>query len=351
MPDRVVANDDTIRLTMPTGARVLVVGDIILDSYVHGKVDRISPESPVPIVEVTVEEHRLGGAANVAANIVSLGGVCDLIGVVGDDQAGTVLRGLLTDTGIADSYLVTDTCRPTTQKTRVLSRNQQIVRIDRETRTALGSTAREATLARLAERIPYADAVVIQDYDKGVLDPQIIAAARDLSTRRGIAVVVDPKAENFWQYKGVTCVTPNVDEAAAAAGCRIGTLDDLRDTAGHLLRELELDTVLITRGAEGLSLFEREGTSVRATHVPAVAREVYDVTGAGDTVVAAYTLGLAGGMSPRSAARCANYAGGIVVGKLGCVPVDRRHLLQVIADRAAADAADVVREDADLPLQ
>lgn len=341
MTDSTLPEDPANELVLPSGARVLVLGDVILDSYVRGQVTRISAEAPVPIVEVESEEYRLGGAANVAANITSLGASCDLIGVVGDDEPGRAFRKLLARVGLSDDGLVTDTSRPTSHKTRVLARNQQVVRLDRESRAPIDQATRARTLERLAERVSSADALIIEDYDKGLLDEALIVAARDMAKERGIPVVVDPKVENFWHYGGVTCVTPNVHEAGAAAKRPITTAEDLRSVGAQLLDQLRLDHLLITRGADGMALFERVRVGITMTHVPAVAREVYDVTGAGDTVVAVYALGLAAGMSPPNATRLANYAGGLVVGHLGCVSVDRYELSEAIARNAEADLAHV----------
>jgi rfaE bifunctional protein kinase chain/domain len=341
MMDSRPAASATTELQMPAGARVLVLGDVILDSYLRGQVTRISAEAPVPIVEVDSEEYLLGGAANVAANLTSLGASCDLIGVVGDDAAGGEFRKLLARVGVSDESLVTDGSRPTSHKTRVVARNQQVVRLDRESRAPIDGATRALALDRLTHRVSSADAVIIEDYDKGLLDEGLIVAARDMARERGIPVVVDPKLANFWHYGGVTCVTPNVHEAGAAAECRIATSDDLRAVGVRLLTELSLDHLLITRGADGMALFERDGASVTLTHVPAAAREVFDVTGAGDTVVAVYTLALATGMAPVNATRLANYAGGLVVGHVGCASVDRDELASAIARNAAADMAHV----------
>jgi rfaE bifunctional protein kinase chain/domain len=333
--------DPAPELRMPTGGRVLVLGDVILDSYLRGRVTRISAEAPVPILEVDSEEYRLGGAANVAANLTSLGASCDLIGVVGDDAPGREFRKLLARVGVSDESLVTDPSRPTSHKTRVVARNQQMVRLDRESRAPIDEATRAGALERLRERIRSADAVIIEDYDKGLLDEGLIVAARDMAHERGIPVVVDPKLENFWHYGGVTCVTPNVHEAGAAVERPISTSDDLRAVGVRLLQELALDHLLITRGADGMALFQRDGDSATLTHVPAVAREVFDVTGAGDTVVAVYALALATGMAPLDATRLANYAGGLVVGHVGCASVDRVELAATIGRSAVADMAHV----------
>ncbi|MAF12587.1 D-glycero-beta-D-manno-heptose-7-phosphate kinase [Candidatus Poribacteria bacterium] len=340
------SDDQPDDLALPSAVRVLVLGDVILDSYLRGQATRISAEAPVPIIDVESEEYRLGGAANVAANITALGASCDLIGAVGDDEAGKTFRKLLAHAGISDDSLVTDPSRPTSHKTRVLARNQQVLRLDRESRAPIDEGARALALERLSGLISTADAVIIEDYDKGLLDEALIVAARDEAKARGIPVVVDPKLENFWHYGGVTCVTPNVYEAGAAVKRPIATGDDLRRVGAELVQELDLDHLLITRGADGVALFERAGSGLTVTHVPAAGREVYDVTGAGDTAVAVYTLGLAAGMSPRNAARLANYAGGLVVGHLGCVSVDRDELSEAIRLHADADLAHVRVETA-----
>jgi len=324
--------------------RVLVLGDIILDAYVSGEVTRISPEAPVPVLEVTREEYRLGGAANVAANVRSLGASVDLIGVVGEDVGAGELLKLLRRDDIGDDGIVTDASRPTSLKTRVIARTQQVVRLDRESRAPLADDVRDEVRHLAAEALKRADTVIIADYDKGLLDEALIGEIRDGAHRQGIPILVDPKIENFRYYRRVTCVTPNTHEAGTGAGRKIVTLDDLRAVGRELVNTLELDFLLITRGAQGMSLFEREGSHLRATHIPTVAREVFDVTGAGDTVIAVFAAALAAGAEPLPAARLSNYAAGITVGQLGCATVSTEELRAVLAERAETDAPSIVSE-------
>lgn len=317
--------------------RLAVLGDVILDAYVSGEVTRISPEAPVPVVEVTSEEYRLGGAANVAANVRSLGAWVDLVGVVGKDaEAGELLK-LLLQAGIPERGVVTDATRPTSLKTRVIARAQQVVRIDRESRLPIGADVRAAVHSAVLDSLERADAVVLADYDKGLLDEALIHEVRDAARGRGIPILVDPKIENFRFYERVTCVTPNTYEAGCGAGRKIQTLDDLRAVGAQLLRTLQLDFLLITRGAQGMSLFERERSSLRVTHIPTVAQKIFDVTGAGDTVIAVFAAAIASGAEPSVAARLANYAAGLTVAQLGCATVSPDELRQVLIERAETD--------------
>jgi D-beta-D-heptose 7-phosphate kinase/D-beta-D-heptose 1-phosphate adenosyltransferase len=324
--------------------RVVVLGDIILDAYVSGDVTRISPEAPVPVLEVTSEEYRLGGAANVAANVRSLGASVDLIGVVGEDIGAEEFLKLLRRDDIRDDGIVTDPTRPTSLKTRVIARTQQLVRLDRESRVPIAQDVRESVCDAVTDALERADAVVVADYDKGLLDESFIHEVRDAAHLRGIPIVVDPKIENFRHYHGVTCVTPNTNEAGTGAGRRIVTTDDLRAVGTQLMTTLDLGFLLITRGAQGMSLFERDRSLLRATHIPTVAREVFDVTGAGDTVVAVFSSALAAGANPAAAARLANYAAGITVAQLGCATVKPNELREVLSERADADMSGIVSE-------
>lgn len=324
--------------------RVVVVGDIILDAYVSGDVTRISPEAPVPVLEVTHEEYRLGGAANVAANVRSLGASVDLIGVVGEDIGSGELLKLLQRSDIHQEGVVADAARPTSLKTRIIARTQQLVRLDRESRAPVRPDVRAIIRAAVVEAIQRADAVVVADYDKGLLDESFIHEIRDEARRRAIPILVDPKIENFRHYHGVTCVTPNTNEAGTGAGRKIATADDLRAVGTQLMTSLDLAFLLITRGAQGMSLFERAESRLRATHIPTVAREVFDVTGAGDTVVAVFAAALATGASPVIAARLANVAAGVTVAQLGCAAVSSSELLNALATRRDDDIAGIITE-------
>jgi D-beta-D-heptose 7-phosphate kinase/D-beta-D-heptose 1-phosphate adenosyltransferase len=326
--------------------RVLVFGDVILDAYVRGDVTRISPEAPVPVLEVSSEEYRLGGAANTAANVASLGASVRLFGAVGEDQAATDLLKLCHRTDISAEDLLTDPTRPTSLKTRVIARTQQIVRLDRESRVALDAGLQRRLLDAMRDAMADADVVIVVDYDKGLLNERATATIRDGARSRGLPILVDPKLENFRFYRRVTSITPNTNEAGGGAERAIRSADDLRFVGRHLLRGLDLEFLLITRGPEGMSLFERgqETDTCRVTHIPAVAREVYDVTGAGDTVIAVFSTALAAGASPTVAARLANYAAGIVVGHLGCATVTAAELAAVLRTRADLDAEGITVE-------
>ena len=304
-----------------TSIRILVIGDVILDSYIFGDVSRISPEAPVPVVEVKEESFRLGGAANTVANIRSLGGQVDIVSVIGRDENGSRLRKMLQEIGANVEGLLCDGRRPTIIKTRVIARHQQMVRIDREIKDKVDGELKEEIISIAESTLPKVDAVICSDYDKGVLSKDVLEVVLAHAKEQDIPVVVDPKMQNFWHYKGATLITPNVKEASAAYGKDITDDASLLDAGKTLLGRLELSALLITRGEHGMSLFETVGGQIKVTHIPTVAREVFDVTGAGDTVVAVSTLALAAGASMLDAAKIANCAAGIVVGKVGTASV------------------------------
>ena len=295
------------------GRRVLVVGDVMLDRFIWGDVDRISPEAPVPVVRVRRETVHLGGAANVAANLAALGARATLAGVVGDDPAAEQIRAALSEAGI-DPRLVEDPARPTTVKTRVIARAQQVVRVDRENDGVVAGPSLDRLRARILDEIKTAEAVVVSDYDKGVLSRDLLGAILPEARALGLPLVVDPKISHFAHYQPATVLTPNQAEAARATAMEIRTDEDCLASARTILDRLDTRAVLVTRGERGMLLLER-GESPR--FIPAVAREVYDVTGAGDTVVAVLALALAARASLVEAAVLANHAGGIVVGKVG----------------------------------
>lgn len=302
-------------------ARILVIGDLILDRYIWGRVSRISPEAPVPIVEVTNDNFMLGGAANVADNIISLGGRVAVAGVVGKDRAGEVMRRLLEEKGV-ESTLFEDT-RPTTIKTRVIAHNQQVVRFDREDKSRLPARVVENMIAFLKKGVPEYDAVVISDYKKGVVSRELVQETVKAAVRKGTFVSVDPKVGHFHFYRGVGLITPNLMEATQGSGVEIRDEPSLVKAGKALMRRLSCRAVLITRGEEGMSLFERDAI----THIPTVARHVYDVTGAGDTVIATFTLAHASGATLQESALIANYAAGIVVGEVGTAVTSPERLL------------------------
>ena len=296
------------------GRTVLVIGDLMVDHFLIGNVDRISPEAPVPVVRFQNEEFRLGGACNVANNISALGGRTVVVGVVGDDQEGRQLCRELTSRGIGVAGIVTDAGRCTTRKARVVTtRNQQVARIDYESDQEVAQAVESAIVERLESLIPDADVVVISDYLKGAISRTVAAASIQAANRAKRPMLIDPKVPHIDYYRGATLITPNHHEAEAVAHLRIRTGADARAAARRFRERAGCDNVLITRGEHGMYLHTPDGD----TTLPAEAREVADVTGAGDTVIGTIALALAAGGSLPEAARLANRAAGIVVGKFG----------------------------------
>jgi D-beta-D-heptose 7-phosphate kinase/D-beta-D-heptose 1-phosphate adenosyltransferase len=295
----------------------------MLDEYMWGTVSRISPEAPVPVVAVRSETVRVGGAGNVATNVAALGGRVSLIGLVGNDAAAERLSHELEVAGVKSDGLIMDASRPTTVKSRVVAGSQHVVRFDRESDAPIPAPVRRELLAGVRRWLPESDIVLVSDYAKGVIGGAVVRELLALAARHRKAVAVDPKVQHVPLFKGVTVLTPNHHEAAAAARIPLRTEADLLRVGRTLLRRLRARAILITRGEQGMSLFEA-GRAV--THIPAMAREVYDVTGAGDTVMAALSLALAAGSDLPRAALIANYAAGIVVGKRGTATVTRAEL-------------------------
>ena len=309
-------------------ASVLVIGDLILDHYVWGRVTRISPEAPVPVVHVESESVRLGGAANVFNNILALGGKADLCGMIGADEAGRLLLKELGTKRAGRGGIVTDTDRPTIKKSRVIAHNQQ-VRYDVERKGEIKPQLQKRILRYVESRLRELTCLVVSDYAKGVVTAGIMADLVRLAALRKVPVIVDPKVEHFGFYKGVTVITPNHLEATQAAGLH-GEGDQTIQEAGETIRQrLGCQSVLITRGEKGMSLFEGHN---EAWHIPAQARQVYDVTGAGDTVVGTLALALSAGASMREAATLANHAAGIVVGMVGTATVTTKQLSEALGD-------------------
>lgn len=312
-------------------AKVMVVGDLILDEFIWGKVSRISPEAPVPVVWVDSENFMPGGASNVASNIRSLGGDVTLVGVVGEDSRGEILRSLLRTKGVNCDGVFSDTARPTTQKTRVIAHHQQVVRIDREKVLPLESETLKKMIEFVKERIKSVDAVIIEDYGKGVIVPQLVQKIVRLAKASGKVITVDPKEDHFSYYRGVTTITPNHHEAGSAAGFAIKDDASLMKAGEKLLDKVKCETVLITLGENGMCLFQKG----KAPHkIPTVAQEVFDVSGAGDTVISAYTLARACKASALDAALLSNIAAGIVVGKVGVAVTNSEELLQRVKNEA-----------------
>lgn len=308
---------------------LLILGDVMLDEYMWGTVSRISPEAPVPVVAVRSESVKVGGAANVAANVAAMGGQASLIGLVGDDVAGERLGHELELAGVKSDGLIIDRSRPTTIKSRVVAGSQHVVRFDREDDAPVSRAIRARVVAEIRERLPKADVLVFSDYAKGVVSPWLVREVLSLAARQRRRVAVDPKVQHLPLFKGVTVVAPNHHEAAAAVRIPLRGEADLLRVGRVLLRRLQVQAVLITRGEQGMSLFEMGKPAV---HIPTMAREVYDVTGAGDTVMGALSLALAAGANMHGAAVIANYAAGVVVGKRGTATVTRAELELALRD-------------------
>lgn len=309
------------------GRYVLVWGDVMLDEFVWGDVTRISPEAPVPVVDVRRESMHLGGAANVLANLVALGARGSVVGVVGNDAAGERLQVGLRELGTQERCLIVDESRPSTTKTRIIAHSQLVVRADRESRSPVTAKVEEKIVACLKEALKQADAFVVSDYDKGVVTPRILSEILPVAYEQ-VPVLIDPKLRNFSSYRPATLVTPNHFEALRMSNTE-DTSDDGSHHAAKVIREkLGCDAVLITRGDRGMMLLEGDGEPV---YVETAAREVYDVTGAGDTVIAALAGALATGATMLEAAAFANHAAGIVVGKVGTATATAEELLQTFA--------------------
>lgn len=309
-------------------SRVVVVGDIMIDRYLYGDTERLSPEAPVPVVTVRERSARLGGAANVAANVATVGARCLLVGTVGDDVDGAAIRQELAVAQLDGRFVLTIAGRPTTSKTRIIARSQQIVRIDDEVDVLLEGADLNRLVEAASDALADADALLLEDYNKGALAPEVIRAAMEAARRRGIPVVVDPKYRQFFEYAGATVFKPNRRELESALGAAVDLQN--RNAFPDVLARLRVDNLLVTLGAEGMLLVTKDGSSLR---IPSIAREVYDVSGAGDTVTAWLGAALAGGASVREAAQLANYAAGVEVGKPGVATVSPEEVLAVHEER------------------
>lgn len=304
-------------------SKILILGDIMLDEYLLGQVDRISPEAPVPVVEITSSKQLLGGAANVAANIRALGEQPILLGVVGPDEASVKLNGLLAQKDITADAVITDESRQTTIKTRVIAHGQQVVRADREDRHELSADTEQRVLDKFASWADEIKAVIISDYGKGVITASLLEKVIQICQDKDIFIGVDPKETHFFNYRLVSLITPNHHEAGFAYGLRIRSEADLLEVGAGLLRRLEARSILITRGPDGMSLFQ---DGAEPTHIPTFARKVFDVTGAGDTVIATFVAAVCAGADLVEAAVVANAAAGIVIGEIGTASVTPQQL-------------------------
>jgi D-beta-D-heptose 7-phosphate kinase/D-beta-D-heptose 1-phosphate adenosyltransferase len=308
--------------------KILVVGDLMLDEYLWGKAERISPEAPVQVVDITREDLRLGGAGNVVNNLVAFGCSVSVCSVIGADDNGTILRHVFTGMGVDTDGVLEDPMRATSKKTRVLASNQQIVRIDRETKVPVSADFEDRICIFIRERGPEHHAIIVSDYAKGVLTDRILSEAIQVARSVRIPVLVDPKGSRFDKYSGATILTPNRREAEIASGVAICDEASLGRAARTLMDSIDLQALLITRSEEGMSLFLRDGS---VCHIPTTAREVFDVTGAGDTVLSMLGLALASGRKCVDAASLANVAAGIAVGKVGTSTVSPREVIEEVS--------------------
>ncbi|NQW28979.1 MAG: bifunctional hydroxymethylpyrimidine kinase/phosphomethylpyrimidine kinase [Ignavibacteria bacterium] len=315
-------------LDAASGEEIAVLGDVMLDRYFWGSVSRVSPEAPVPVVDVDSETFHLGGAANVASNLKGLGVKPLLIGVVGDDATGKLLKQIAAEEGLDASGIVTSVGRPTTVKTRVIGNNQQVVRLDRETREAVATSVIDEVESNLAGRMNL-KGIIFESYDKGFLSIALVARVVALARSRKIPVFVDPKRDSFFAYKNAFVFKPNRKEAQDALQISLNTEADVHAAGRMLLDKLEAENVLITLGSEGMMLFERNG---RVSSVPTVAKRVADVSGAGDTAIATIAAAISGGATIGEAATLANFAAGVVVAEPGIVSVTSSLLLNAIQE-------------------
>ena len=311
------------------GKKIAVIGDLMLDSYFWGTVGRISPEAPVPVVEIENEFNRFGGAMNVAYNILTLGGIPIPIGVIGNDNEGKVFRSLMNETGITSKGVVIDKNRPTTAKTRVIANKQHVVRIDREKTTHISSNTEKKILELLKKEIKKLDAIILEDYNKGVLTPFLIKKIIELACNENIIVTVDPKFNNFFLYQNATVFKPNRKEIEDALGIRMNSREDITIAGNKVLEKLNCKYALLTLGEGGIALFEKNKPERR---LPTKAQKVSDVSGAGDTVISTLTMALTSGADIYDAAYLANFAGGIVCQEVGIVPIELVKLFNAVSE-------------------
>lgn len=309
------------------GKRIAIVGDMMLDIYFWGDVKRISPEAPVPVLEVENEFYRFGGAANCALNVTSLGGIAEPIGLIGYDNYGTIFNSLLSEQNISHHGIIEDDTRPTTAKTRVIADSQHIVRIDKESKETINSKIQIKILEYLKSVIKKLDGIVLQDYNKGVLSPQLINQVIELANKNKVLITVDPKFNNFFEYKNVTVFKPNRKEAEDILGMKIKTDADVSFAGNTLLKKLNAKYILLTLGEGGIAVFQKGKLEKR---MPTKARKVADVSGAGDTVISTLTIALAAGADIYEASYLANYAGGLVCEEVGIIPIDIEKLFNTV---------------------
>jgi rfaE bifunctional protein kinase chain/domain len=307
--------------------KIAVIGDMMLDCYFWGDVKRISPEAPVPVVEVENEFFRFGGAANVALNIVKLGCKPLPVGIIGADTYGTIFTKLMKENKLSSEGILIDSSRPTTAKTRVIADKQHVVRIDKENKEYLNETMQSKLFSFIKKNIKKFDGIILQDYNKGVLTPGIIRNVIELANKNDVLITVDPKFNNFFNYKRTTVFKPNRKEAEDVLGKKIRTDKDISYAGKELLERLEAKYILLTLGADGIAIFEK---NKEETRMPTKARKVADVSGAGDTVISTLTVALAAGANILEASYLANYAGGIVCEEVGIIPIEIDKLFSTV---------------------
>jgi len=307
--------------------QALVIGDLMIDEYLWGSVDRISPEAPVPVVAIERETHALGGAGNVINNIVAMGAKVFAIGTAGTGKAGQMIFEKLRELGVETDCIVSEPERPTTRKTRVIASNQQVLRIDKELKRQITSQTLEKLMDMIETKMHQVDVIIISDYDKGLVTNELVARTIDLAKKHKVFTLADPKSLNFSKYSNVSILTPNKKEAGLAANIDIITDQDLVLAGEKIMKQAGLEKLLITCGKDGMVLFEKD---VSVQKIASKARQVFDVSGAGDTVIALLGLGLAAGASFQEAAMIANAAAGIVVAKVGTATASRQELINVL---------------------
>ena len=310
-----------------SGKKIAVLGDMMLDGYYWGDVKRISPEAPVPILEIENEFFRFGGAANCALNLLKLGAEPIPIGIIGYDNNGSIFKSLLQENGIEDEGIITDDERPTTTKTRVIANSQHVVRIDKESKSYLDKNTEDKILNYLKDKISELDGLILQDYNKGVLTPSLIKNIIELANKNDILITVDPKFDNFFAYKNVTVFKPNRKETENVFGIRIRSEEEILSAGKNLLEKLNSKYILLTLGEGGLAVFSKEE---KIRRMPTKARKVADVSGAGDTVISTLTLAMSAGADIYEACYLSNYAAGIVCGEVGIVPIEKDVLFDTI---------------------
>jgi len=308
--------------------RIAVIGDLMLDSYMWGNVRRISPEAPVPVVEVNSETVKLGGAANVANNVINLGAIPVPLGVVGDDLSGEQIRRLFGDLGIDTSGIISAKDRPTTIKTRIIAHDQHVVRADVESKNNILSETEDQILEIFKAQVSILGGVILEDYNKGVLTPRLIREIIAVCRANDVYIAVDPKFNNFFEYCEVDLIKPNLRETEDALGIKINTEDELESAAATIFDRLNCKQIMITRGAKGMSLFTKADSS--HFQLPTFAAKIHDVSGAGDTVIATFVVSKSVGARSEEAMQIANYAAAIVCGEVGVVPIEQSRLLSFI---------------------